>query len=998
MLQMARAVNHMAWWLQEKIGKSSTLLGGCQMWLQGESLSVEPLVKFTHPLILKVLLPSPRNTTSINDSLLDQTQCSKFLVSSEMMPKAKAQQQEKSQLEVVQVPSLNDMLVDSSEHYPFEKDFATARFEPIVVLHSSGSTGIPKPITMNHATYAVVDNDRNLDTVPGRRNQNFSLWNFGEDGGFSFSSFPPFHLGGFVAYIALPIYSTYSSVVLGPADKPSTGETAAAVMRQFDLKALFCPPHIYEQLLQEADAIKLASKLKFIMYAGGPLTTVTGNALSKVTDVCGFYGSTETSPAQALVPAREDWDTLEFHPLYGADFQSSVDDAYELVLHRESRYDGIRGLESNFRDIDEWRTRDLFRPHATKPNLWRFHGRTDDIIVLSNGEKFNPVPSEAIINSHPLVSAALIVGQGHFQGVLLIEPAKTDVSPWHLIGELWPTVEKANSQAQSHGRIVRSMIAIAAPSKPFERAGKGTVVRKLTAEKFADEITALYTDYEVGKLQGGPQLSSPHDAAAVQHFVSQAIAFCFPVEGMKSDDDLYVLGLDSLKTIEIVAVLKAGLGDHDSAWISHQVLYKNPTIERLTQYMCARLHGRDSQSSGDVSSKSERIGAMASLVQKYTRDLAKPRTILEEHSAPQCIALTGSTGSLGQQLLRRILAVSQIKKVYCFDRSPDASSKHRDTFRNQEDSDRVTFLQVDYGHAKFGQSESTYEELFTKVDMIIHAAWKVDFNHSLQSFEPVHIRGVRHFIDFHLQSPKRPRIVFISSVSSVSRWPSLGNDKGRPVPDAFIPDLESAQPMGYSESKNVAEHILHAAGEKVGLSSTILRVGQIAGPLTEKGKWNEDEWVTALIKSSKALGCLPKDLPDVDWIPVDSLASIIVELCCSAPVEQGTAGLSSFFNIVNPHSTSWNALLPTLQKHMGEGTQLVPFPDWVEKLEKMDASKAEVVARYPAVKTLGFFRDYGIMGRVMFRTDGAVDGSDTMARLKAVDGRAMEIWLGQWGF
>ena len=59
----------------------------------------------------------------------------------------------------------------------------------------SNVLGIPKPIVMNHATYAVVDNDRNLATVPGRRNQNFSLWNFGDDGGFSFSSFPPFHVG-----------------------------------------------------------------------------------------------------------------------------------------------------------------------------------------------------------------------------------------------------------------------------------------------------------------------------------------------------------------------------------------------------------------------------------------------------------------------------------------------------------------------------------------------------------------------------------------------------------------------------------------------------------------------------------------------------------------------------------------------------------------------------------------------------------------------------------
>ncbi len=335
-------------------------------------------------------------------------------------------------------------------------------------------------------------------------------------------------------------------------------------MRRFNLKALFCPPNIYEQLLQEPDAIELAKKVEFVMYAGGPLTTATGTALSKVTDVCGFYGSTETSPVQALVPLREDWDMLEFHPLYGADFQPSDDDAYELVLHHDPKLEGVRGLDCSFRDIKEWRTKDLFRPHATKPNLWKFHGRTDDIIVLSNGEKFNPVPSEAIINSQPLVNAALIVGQGHFQPALLVEPVKTAKSSSELIDELWPTIEKANAQAQSHGRIVKSLIRIADPSKPFERAGKGTVVRKLTAERFAGETAALYSDLESGKIHGGPTLSDSRDAGSIQAFVSQAVAFSFPMKDITSNDDLYVLGLDSLKTVEVVAVLKLGLGQQDT--------------------------------------------------------------------------------------------------------------------------------------------------------------------------------------------------------------------------------------------------------------------------------------------------------------------------------------------------------------------------------------------------------------------------------------------------
>ena len=54
--------------------------------------------------------------------------------------------------------------------------------------------GPPKPVVMNHATWAVVDNDRNFATVEGRRNQNFALFDFPEHNGRYYAAFPPFHV------------------------------------------------------------------------------------------------------------------------------------------------------------------------------------------------------------------------------------------------------------------------------------------------------------------------------------------------------------------------------------------------------------------------------------------------------------------------------------------------------------------------------------------------------------------------------------------------------------------------------------------------------------------------------------------------------------------------------------------------------------------------------------------------------------------------------------
>lgn len=851
---------------------------------------------------------------------------------------------------------------------------------------------------MHHATFAVVDNDRNLPTVPGRRNLNFSLWNFGEDGGFSFSSFPPFHLGGFMAFIVLPIYSSESSLVLGIANKPSTGQTVAEVMRRFKLKALFCPPNIFEQLLEEPDALDLAKKLDFVLYAGGPLTKATGTALSSVTDVCQFYGSTETIPVQTQVPLREDWDTIEWHPLFGADMQHSVDDAYELVLHRDSKYEGMRGLDCNFPDINEWRTKDLFRPDPIKPNLWRFHGRLDDIIVLSNGEKFNPVPSEAIIGSHPLLSAALVTGQGEFQAALLVEPANTDKSPDTLIDELWPTIEKANAQAQSHGRIIRKMIAVADPSKPFERAGKGTVIRKLTAQKFSEEIAALYTDGGVRSMNGGPSLSNTNDAKSVQEFVRQAVNLSFPMDGIKGNDDLYAYGLDSLKTVEIIAVLKAGIGEQDSSWLVNQTLYAYPTVERLANHIYQQLQPKSDECPRSVEQVNgnidDRVALMSNYVWKYAKELGHPA------AKGRCVVLTGSTGSLGRRLLRQLLILSQVTKIYCLDKDSDAGAKHRDLLTNVDLSDlqdeaRVEFLQVDFGLAEFGLSAETYKRLRNTVDTIIHTAWKVDFNHSLESFDPTHIRGVHHLIEWQVQSQRLPRVVFISSTSSVSRWSTLDNHTGS-VPEDFIQDHRAAQAMGYAESKNVAEHILHEAGRLAWVTSTILRVGQIAGPVSSKGKWNEVEWVPALVKSSKTLGCLPIGLPDVDWIPVDSLASIIVEISLSSAQPNG----ASFFNLVNPKITPWESLLEVLKVHLG-CTETVTLQQWIERLQRLDATDPRVIAQYPAIKILDFFQSLAEedgLSNVRYSTQKACAASKTMAHLPAISPEAMQVWLDQWGY
>ena len=338
-------------------------------------------------------------------------------------------------------------------------------------------------------------------------------------------------------------------------------------------------------------------------------------------------------------------------------------------------------------------------------------------------------------------------------------------------------------------------------------------------------------------------LTATGNIEAIRSYVRASVTLSSAITNLKDDDDFYVHGLDSLKSAEIVSILKAGLGDLDTSWLSMQTLYVHPTVRKLYEATYKKLNSHETAADGETDMEPSRVAEMASLVEEFTQDL--PKNFPKDTSPNQSkisVVLTGSTRSLGTHLLRTLLDDPTISKIYCLNRSRNAQEKQLKSFTALSlspglNTSRVEFIKASYGETQIGLPDTLYKELTSIVDIIIHNAWKVDFNHSLSSFTPVHIHGIHNLIDWNLSSTRNPPIIFISSVSSVGSWKATDG----PVPEVTIPNHEVAQGMGYAESKHVSECILSIASEKSGVPISILRVGQIAGPVTAIGSWNRDE-------------------------------------------------------------------------------------------------------------------------------------------------------------
>lgn len=105
-----------------------------------------------------------------------------------------------------------------------------------------------------------------------------------------------------------------------------------------------------------------------------------------------------------------DWSYIQIHPVSNPEFQHRFGDLHELVIVRHPECEKYQAIFTHFPDLQEYKTRDLFSPHPTKPGFWKHRSRIDDVIVFLNGEKTNPVTFEQEVSRHPEVKSALVVG------------------------------------------------------------------------------------------------------------------------------------------------------------------------------------------------------------------------------------------------------------------------------------------------------------------------------------------------------------------------------------------------------------------------------------------------------------------------------------------------------------------------------------------------------------------------------------------------------------
>lgn len=260
---------------------------------------------------------------------------------------------------------------------------------------------------------------------------------------------------------------------------------------------------------------------------------------------------------------------------------------------------------------NSWRTSDLFVPHPTIPNAWKFVGRMDDRITLFNGEKVLPLSIEGRIRNHPLVREAVVFGiDREVPGLLLFRALGTShLEDQEFLDQTWRVIEDANDHAEAFSHISREMVAIIPEHVECPLTDKDSIKRGLVYKEFASIIDATYEAAGSSKSSQCYQLTIPELEDWIVHALRD--------EGYHIEDvttDFFSVGVDSLQANHLRSrILKEiDLGGHESECTS-MIVFDCGNAERLARSLYAIRSGDDVE---DEPGKA--ISAMRSLIDKYS--------------------------------------------------------------------------------------------------------------------------------------------------------------------------------------------------------------------------------------------------------------------------------------------------------------------------------------------------------------------------------------------
>ncbi|RHZ64949.1 uncharacterized protein CDV56_108877 [Aspergillus thermomutatus] len=369
----------------------------------------------------------------------------------------------------------------------------TAASEVVFIVHSSGTTGLPKLIPKTHRELMMA-----LNSLPPSAGLSV----------FVGSSF--YYMVGI--FTVLMSFMKTRPAFYANEKLPLSSESYRQLLEEARPNIAYFVPFLLSTVVSDEKSIDILAQCMMVAVIGGVFPKQLGDKLTKRgVRLANEYGMSEVAcgmNSATRPPGDADWEYVEpskfnkphmaFLPLDGDDSAgasgSDGEQLYELVILPSHP---LQDKQWANREDGSIHTGDLFLKHPTLER-WKPVGRRDDVVKTYPGDDLvciNALPYEEAIKSANgnLVDEAVVFGEDRPRpGVLVFVKAGCAVSDSDILGRVWNGIERDINGTFKVGLDKEMVKLVRGATVP--RTAKGSVIRAQVYLRFEDAIESVYSE------------------------------------------------------------------------------------------------------------------------------------------------------------------------------------------------------------------------------------------------------------------------------------------------------------------------------------------------------------------------------------------------------------------------------------------------------------------------------------------------------------------------
>lgn len=419
-------------------------------------------------------------------------------------------------------------------------------------------------------------------------------------------------------------------------------------------------------------------------------------------------------------------------------------------------------------------------------------------------------------------------------------------------------------------------------------------------------------------------------------------------EDISTNDNFYEIGGDSISIITLLKRIQNEFGVHLGLSMMNS---KSTTISQMAKFVHA-----DASDEPSVDVQREVAAALSAPWVKSINaaDFVSSSAL----PAGASVFLTGATGFLGTQLLRGLLVRGSVRRVVALVRA--RSTEHglerlRETARiagwwDDAYEERVEVWTGDLEDAKLGLTEEQWMQLAGtspagQIDAVVHNGAIVNWNADYEKLKDANLQSVLDLLRAVVESPHAPRFVFVSGGVSVD----IDAD-----PATVADEMNSS--IGYCQTKYVAEKVVHHLATELPSSQnrfSVVKPGMIIGTAAE-GVANLDDFLWRFVATAAKMRLHPVDA-EPGFVPVSD-AGLVADRTLGQITKDS---IDAFVNL----STELGLATPDFWAHVNSELDHACSPiDWAAWLERALADMNETGESHPLWPVQHFAAGGGIAG------------------------------------